>query len=76
MNIGDNELDINVSINELESQTNRFQSFDNRPSSDQQIWWDTFSIDVSQINDRGSEVSEKRKVSVYPENQNVLEMWF
>ena len=76
MNIGDNKLDINLSINELEGQPDHFQSFKNRPSNDQQVWWDTFSIDVSHINDKGSEVSEKRGVAIYPENQKVLEMWF
>ncbi|MEI6141276.1 MAG: hypothetical protein WCP85_18545 [Mariniphaga sp.] len=76
MNIGDNELGINVFINELEDNANQFQSFKNRPSYDQQIWWDTFSIGVPLVDDKGSEVSEKRWVAKYPENKSVLEMWF
>ena len=76
MNIGDNELGINLSINELEGQSSHFQSFKSRPSTDQQIWWDTFSIGVPQIDDKGSEVSEKRRVAKYSENKSVLEMWF
>ena len=78
MYTGNNKLEITKWTNELDDQSvlRQLKNLNDRFSSVHEVWWDTFSVDVSQIKAKESDVSGKRKLATHPENQNGFEKWF
>ena len=76
--MADNKLGITKSGKGIDDQLEllHLEGFNNLKSSEQQIWWDTFSIDKSLCVEQRFEDPAKQRFDTYSKDRNKYEMWF
>jgi len=74
----DNKLGITKSITGLDNQPTflHLEGFNSYKYSEQQIWWDTFSVDESLCVEHRIEDQEKGYFDSHSKEANKVEMWF